>query len=111
MSLSPDDYQFIRKERRLVSSWPVVGGGALFALLVMYAWLAIDQPQLANPVYVYNGLINNSLSSDIISMLVMMAPILMMMLFATVGIMLGYVFAFMRKEKRLLDIIDRRMND
>ena len=27
-----------------------------------------------------------------------------------VGIMLGYVFAFMRKEKRLLDIIDRRMN-
>ena len=111
MSLKPEDYEFIRKERRLVSSWPLVGGGALFALLVIYAWIAIDQPQLVNPVYVYNGLANNALSSDISYMLAMLAPVLMMMLFATVGIMLGYVFAFMRKEKRLLDIIDRRMND
>lgn len=110
MSLSPDDYEFIRKERRLVSSWPVVGGGALFVLLVTYAWLAIDQPALANPMYVYNALINNTLSNDIVVMLAMLAPVMIMMLFATVGIMLGYVFAFMRKEKRLLDIIDRRIN-
>ena len=110
MSLKPDDYDFIRKERRLVSSWPVIGGGALFVLLVLYAWMAIEQPQLANPAYVYNGLANDTLTSDIIYMLAMVAPVLMMLLFATVGIMLGYVFAFMRKEKRLLDIIDRRMN-
>ena len=109
--MSPDDYDFIRKERRLVSSWPLVGGGALFALLVIYAWMAIDQPQLANPVYVYNGLLNDTLTSDIVYALAMLAPVLMMMLFATIGIMLGYAFAFMRKEKRLLDIIDRRMND
>ena len=109
--MSPEDYEFIRKERRLVSSWPLIGGGALFVLLVMYAWLALDQPQLANPAYVYNGLMNDTLSSDIVYVLVMLAPVLMMMLFATVGIMLGYVFAFMRKEKRLLDIIDRRMNE
>lgn len=111
MSLKPEDYEFIRKERRLVSSWPLVGGGALFALLVIYAWIAIDQPHFANPVYVYNGLQNDTLTSDIIYMLAMLAPVLMMMMFATVGIMLGYAFAFMRKEKRLLDIIDRRMND
>ena len=111
MSLSPEDYAFLRKERRLVSSWPLVGGGALFILLVMYAWLAIDQPHFANPAYVFSGLGNNSLSSDVIYMLAMMAPVLMMMLFATVGIILGYVFAFMRKEKRLLDIIDRRLGD
>jgi hypothetical protein len=109
--MSPDDYDFIRKERRLVSSWPLVGGGALFALLVIYAWIAIDQPQLANPIYVYNGLLNDTLTSDIVYVLAMLAPVLMMMLFATVGIMLGYTFAFMRKEKRLLDIIDRRLND
>ena len=110
MSLKPADYEFIRKERRLVSSWPVVGGGALFVLLVLYAWMAIEQPELANPAYVYNGLTNDTLTSDIIYMLAMLAPVLMMLLFATVGIMLGYVFAFMRKEKRLLDIIDRRIN-
>jgi len=110
LSLSPEDYEFIRKERRLVSSWPVVGGGALFMLLVLYAWLAIDQPQLANPAYVINSLKNDTLSSEIVYMLAMIAPVLMMMLFATVGIMLGYVFAFMRKEKRLLDIIDRRID-
>jgi len=109
--MSPEDYEFIRKERRLVSSWPMVGGGALFVLLVLYAWLAIDQPQFANPAYVYNSLMNDTLGSDIVYVLAMLAPVLMMMLFATAGIMLGYVFAFMRKEKRLLDIIDRRMND
>ena len=108
--MTPEDYEFIRKERRLVSSWPVVGGGALFVLLVMYAWLAMDQPALVNPVYVYNALMNNTLPHDILLMLAMMAPIMIMLLFATVGIMLGYVFAFMRKEKRLLDIIDRRMS-
>lgn len=111
MSLKPEDYEFIRKERRLVSSWPVVGGGALFALLVIYAWMAIEQPQLANPAYVFNSLKNDTLTSDVVYMLAMLAPVLVMLLFATVGIMLGYAFAFMRKEKRLLDIIDRRLND
>jgi len=111
LSLKPEDYDFIRKERRLVSSWPVVGGGAMFVLLVLYAWMAIEQPELANPAYVFDGIKNDTLTSDILYMLAMLAPVLMMMLFATVGIMLGYVFAFMRKEKRLLDIIDRRMNN
>ena len=109
--MSPDDYEFLRRERRLVSSWPVVGGGALFVLLVLYAWLAMDQPALVNPVYVYNALMNNSLSHDVLMMLAMLAPIMIMMLFVIVGIMLGYGFAFMRKEKRLLDIIDRRMTE
>ncbi len=108
MSLKPDDYEFIRKERRLVSSWPLVGGGALFLLLVFYAWLSFAYPQLANPAYVYSHLRDNKLSQDIIVMLAFMAPVLLTMLFATVGIMIGYVFAFMRKEKRLLDILDRR---
>ena len=110
MSLKPEDYDFIRKERRLVSSWPLVGGGAMFVLLVLYAWMAIEQPQLANPAYVFNGLTKDTLTSDVVYVLAMLAPVLMMMLFATVGIVLGYVFAVMRKEKRLLDIIDRRMN-
>ena len=111
MSLSLEEVEFLKKERRIVSSWPLVGGGALFTLLVIYTWIAIDQPQLANPAYVYNGLVNNTLTSDVVYTLVMLAPILMMMLFVIVGIMLGYVFAFMRKEKRMLDIIDRRIKD
>lgn len=110
MSLTPEDYQFLREQRRLVSSWPLVGGGALFVLLVLYAWLSFSYPQLANPAYVYQQLKTNTLSDDVIIMLAMMAPVLLLMVFAVVGIMLGYVFAFMRKEKRLLDIIDRRMN-
>ena len=111
MSLTPEDYQFIREQRRLVSSWPVVGGGALFVLLVLYAWLSISYPQLANPAFVIQQIRDNNLSHDVVLMLAMLAPIFLSMLFVIVGIMLGYVFAFMRKEKRLLDIIDRRMND
>ena len=110
MSLSPEDYQFLREQRRLVSSWPVVGGGALFVLLVVYAWLSFAYPQLANPAYVYQQLRDNTLSQDVIIMLAMLAPVLLTLVFALVGIMLGYIFAFMRKQKRLLDIIDRRMN-
>ena len=111
MSLSPEDYQFIREQRRLVSSWPLVGGGALFVLLVVYAWLSFYYPQIANPAYVYQQLKDNNLTQDILIMLAMMAPVLLMMLFAITGIMLGYVFAFMRRQKRLLDIIDRRMTN
>lgn len=111
MSLPPEDYEFIRQQRRLVSSWPIVGGGALFVLLVLYAWLSFAYPQLANPVYVYQHLKDNKLPHDVLLMLAMLAPVLLTMVFAIVGIMLGYVFAFMRKAKRLLDIIDRRMGD
>ena len=110
MSLTPDDYQFLRERRRLVSSWPVVGGGALFVLLVLYAWLSFSFPQLANPAYVYQQIRDNNLTQDVLTMLAMLAPIFLVMIFAIIGIMLGYVFAFMRTQKRLLDIIDRRMN-
>lgn len=110
MNLQSEDYEFIRKERRLASSWPVVGGGALFVLLVLYAWLSFTYPQIANPAYVYRQLKDNSLSQDVIVMLAFMAPVLLTALFATTGIMLGYVFSFMRKQKRLLDIIDRKTN-
>lgn len=108
MSLSPDDYEFIRRERRLVSSWPVVGGGALFVLLVLYAWLSISYPHLANPAYVFQQLKDNALPYDVMLLLSAMAPVFLVMLFSTVGIMLGYGFAFMRKEKRLLDILDKK---
>lgn len=110
MSLQREDYEFIRKERRLVSSWPLVGGGALFALLVCYAWLSFAYPQIANPAYVYKQLKDNNLSSDVIVTLAFMAPVLLTVIFAAVGIMLGYVFSFIRKEKRLLDIIDRKIH-
>ncbi len=110
MTLQPEDREFIRRERRLVSSWPVVGGGALFVLLVLYAWLSFAYPHIANPAYVYKQLKDNNLPRDVIIMLVFMAPVLLTILFATIGIMLGYVFSFMRKQKRLLNIIDERMN-
>lgn len=86
-----------------------MGGGALFTLLVLYAWLSIAYPQFANPAYVYQQLKSNNLSQDVILMLAMLAPVLLTMIFVIVGTMLGYLFAFMRKEKRLLDILDRRM--
>lgn len=108
MSLAPEDYEFIRKERRLVSSWPLVGGGALFLLLVIYAWLSYAYPYLANPAFVYSQLNANQLSLDVLRMLALMAPVLLTLLFATIGIILGYIFAFMRKEKKLLNIIDHR---
>ena len=110
MSLQPEDYDFIRRERRLVSSWPLVGGGALFVLLVFYAWLSFAYPQIANPAYVYKQIKDNNLPQDVIAVLAFMAPLLLTTIFAIVGIMLGYVFSFMRKEKQLLDIIDRKIN-
>jgi phosphotransferase system glucose/maltose/N-acetylglucosamine-specific IIC component len=77
---------------------------------VLYAWLSFSFPQLANPAYVYQQIRDNNLTQDVLTMLAMLAPIFLMMIFAIIGIMLGYIFAFMRTQKRLLDIIDRRMN-
>lgn len=110
MSLSPEDYQFIRERRRFVSSWPLIGGGALFVLLVIYAWLAIAYPHLANPAFVYQSLKNNTLPLELESAMILLAPVLMMLLFITIGVMLSFVFSFMRNEKRLLDMLDRRID-
>lgn len=105
--LSPEDYQFLRDRRRLTKSWPLIGGSSMILLLVVYAWLAMQHPALANPVWVYNGLLKNEIGQDVLRMLAMFAPVLMTMLFVIMGIFLSFGFSIMRREKRLLNMIDR----
>jgi len=107
MSLSPQDYQLLRERRKLSNRWPLIGGGSLFFLLIVYAWMAMVYPVIANPAYVYNALTNNQLAPDTIRMLAMLAPVLYTLIFIILGVMLSLGFAIMRREKRLLDMIDR----
>ena len=107
MSLSPEDYQLLRERRKQSSRWPLVGGGSLFFLLVLYAWVSLVNPEIANPVYVYNAWVNNQLELDTIRMLTLMAPVLLILIFILIGVVLSLGFAIMRREKRLLDMIDR----
>ena len=105
--LSRQEYAFLRRRRRQLSAWPLLGGGALFVLLVLYAWLTTAYPQLANPVYVYRALASNALAAEVLSTLALLAPVLVTVLFAAVGGAISAVFSFMRREKRLLDIVDK----
>ena len=105
--LKPEDYQFLRERRKLCRRWPLVGGGTMLFLLLAYALLAMNFPVIANPAFVYNALSRNELGIDVIQMLAMMAPVLFIALFIVLGVILSLGFAVMRKEKRLLDIIDR----
>lgn len=107
MSLTEQDYRYVRQRRKLNSSWPLAGGVSLFVLLVTYAWLSMSYPQIANPVFVYNALHNNQMAFDTIQSLAMLAPVFLSMIFILTGAMLGFGFAIMRQEKRLIDIIDR----
>lgn len=107
MSLSPEDYQLLRERRKQSSGWPLIGGGSLFFLLVLYAWVSQAYPDIANPAYVYNALVDNQLELDTIRLLTLMAPVLVTLIFVMVGVVLSLGFAIMRREKRLLDIIDR----
>jgi len=107
MSLSPNDYRLLRERRKLISRWPMIGGGSLFFLLLLYAWLAFSSPLLVNPLHVYNALLNNELAPDLLEMLALMAPVWLMLVIVILGVMLALGFVIMRREKRLLDIIDR----
>ena len=107
MSLSPEDYQLLRERRKLSGRWPVIGGGSLFFLLLLYAWMALASPMLVNPAYVYNALMNNELTPDVLNLLALMAPIFFMLIFVILGVVISLGFVIMRREKRLLDIIDR----
>ena len=109
--LPTEDSEYIRRRRRQLAAWPVAGGGALFVLLVLYAWVSIMHPQYANPMYVYQALAAGELNAEAMAALALLAPILLTVLFAAAGFMLTAVFSFMRREKRLLDIIDRAVNN
>jgi protein-S-isoprenylcysteine O-methyltransferase Ste14 len=104
--LKPDDYQFLRDRRRLIKNWPLVGGSSMLLLLATYAWLAMQHPALANPVWVYNGLMSNEIGHDVLVMLAMLTPILLTMIFVILGLVLTLGFSIMRREKRLLDMVD-----
>lgn len=107
MSLSSEDYQLLRERRKQSSRWPLIGGGSLFFLLVLYAWASLAYPEMANPAHVYNALVNNQLELGTIRMLTLMAPVLFTLMFILIGVVLSLGFAIMRREKRLLDIIEK----
>jgi len=101
------DRGFVEQRRVFIRTWPVLGGGLLVILLAIYAWLSVTQPALTNPVYTVNALSRGTLSPDMLKMLAVAAPICFVLIFAVIGIFLIIGFGLLKKEKHLIDIIDK----
>lgn len=105
-SLTDQEKQFLAKRRMMVRFSPLM----IFPLFLMLtgfgAWLYFAVPLLANPVFVMDGIKNNTLEPSSLALMAGLLPIAVWGCFGTSCASLFFSFAVFRTEKKYQQIID-----
>lgn len=107
MPLDEQDRRFLERRAILVRAWPVVGGLMLLAVAAFTAWLYLTRPLLANPVVVLERLREGTLPATSMTVMAGLLPIVMLMCLGLVVVMIVFVFASVRNERRYQRITRR----
>ncbi len=109
--LDKKELAFIKRRKRLTSSWQKIGIAMLTMLWVLFLWLFIKTPYLANPFFVSKALKNDSLDKSIIAMSSLFLPIVICLVFLTISVFILLGFSIINNEKKYLEIIDNLADD
>ena len=107
MSLEEQDGRFLERRATLVHAWPVVGSLMLVAVAAFTAWLHLARPLLGSPFAVMERLRDGSLPATSMVVMAGLLPVVMLMCLGLVVVLILFVFASVRNEKRYLRIVRR----
>lgn len=97
----------LARRRRLLRWWPAAGLFALLMLAAVFAWLALNAPELVNPFMVARQLQEGTLDVSSMQLMAAMLPVVMLVLLSVVAALLVFVHVTLSREKRYQQIIER----
>ena len=106
-SLTAAQLEILRKRRLMVDSWPYIGPVLVAALLILVGMLWLTAPMFVNPFAVMDRLQADSLDITTLQTMAIMLPIVFTVLCIVVLVMITFLYATYKKEKRYLDLIEQ----
>lgn len=104
--LDGETRSFLEQRRRRVEAWRWVGPATMLAMIAVTIWLLIRHPLLVNPLAVARGLADGTLASSTALLMAGLLPMVTGTCLFLVFVVLLFVHAAMRNEKRLLAIAE-----
>lgn len=104
--VSCEQERFLLKRRLLVRAWPWVGAVLLAIIVGFWGWLFFAQPLLANPMHVLEAVRTQAIPADTLWLMAGILPLTVLATGVLLMILMLFLFAGRRNEKKLLDIID-----
>ncbi len=103
--LSGQDTAFLKRRAALVRAWPLAGGIALAALIVLAGWMFWRSPLLVNPYSMMERIREGSFEPGTLQLLAGLLPIAVLSTLALAGALIAFAFAAFSNEKKHLRII------
>jgi hypothetical protein len=103
--MSGDDQAYVRRRTRLQRWWPWVGGLLLAAILGLWGYLFASGSLLVNPWALLQRLERNDIGEGTVAALAVLGTMGFLSLGIVMLAVLALLWAGMRNERRLLDII------
>lgn len=107
MQLLDGEKKFLERRRRLVRSWRYVGTSLLLLVAIMGCWLFIQNPLLANPVFVVSALNRGEIEQETIELMAVMLPIAVIAVMVVCMAFMMLMFVAFANEAKYLAIIAR----
>lgn len=96
---------FLHHRRKLIRTWPVIGGGLLAALLMFSGWLYVRSPLLIDPTEIVRRLQGDGIDPSTLMALASLVPLLLLGCIILLVLLVAFTFAKFRTERKYLAIL------
>jgi hypothetical protein len=103
--LGRDDLAYVQRRAQLQRWWPYVGGALLAAVLGLWGYLFLSGSLLVNPWALMQRLERDDVGESTLAALAVLGSMGFLALGIVMLAVLGLLWAAMRNERRLLDVI------